>query len=253
MVKIRNWLAGSYHYVKGLGVLDGLLFSWADIWKIRKLREVTIGGQRLFLRTHSTDFRVAEMILLHGEFRHIAAVAPKVIFDIGANIGAAAVFFAIAYPNATIYAFEPEKDNFALLEKNCANISNIVPIKKAIWNSQMMREIINRKTGEWGYTILPAEEETSGIGQVVECTTIKDFMDQAGLEKIDILKIDIEGCEREVFLNSGEWIDRVEIIIVELHDRICAGCTTAFESATRGFEKKRINGEKVVASRKPST
>lgn len=45
---------------------------------------------------------------------------------------------------------------------------------------------------------------------------------------IDLLKLDIEGAEKEVFLHgSEEWLDQVDVIAVELHDRLEPGCRAA--------------------------
>jgi FkbM family methyltransferase len=253
MVDFRDWLAQTGHYLLALGLIEGLRFSWADIRGIRELREVQLGGQKIFLRTASSDFRVAEGILVRGEYRLVQAEHPMTILDVGANIGASAIYFAHAYPEATVYAFEPEAGNFEVLKKNCGPWRNIVPLPQAIWSRAMSREIQNRKTGAWGYTVAEVEGEASELGQRVECISIPDFMEQRGLAKIDILKIDIEGGEKEIFEHADGWIDRVAVLAVELHDRICPGCTEAFERAARGFDQKEAEGEKIVARRSPPT
>ena len=250
---VRDWLAQTYHYLKELGLAEGLRFSWADIWGIRELREVQLGGQCISLRTASSDFRVAEGILVRGEYRLVQADHPKTILDVGANIGAAAIYFAHAYPDATVYAFEPEAGNFEVLKKNCEPWRNIVPLPLAIWSRAMSREIQNRKTGAWGYTVAEVEGGSHGLGQLVECIAIPSFMEQRGLPRIDILKIDIEGGEKEIFEHADGWIDRVDVVVAELHDRICPGCTAAFERATRAFDQRRAEGEKRAVSRTRKT
>ena len=52
-------------------------------------------------------------------------INPKVILDIGGNIGITSIFLAKVFPNASIYTFEPLKENFELLEKNIQNYPNI--------------------------------------------------------------------------------------------------------------------------------
>jgi hypothetical protein len=58
---------------------------------------------------------------------------------------------------------------------------------------------------------------------------------ETGIECIDLLKMDIEGAEREVF-ESGEWISRVGAIAIELHDHIKPGCRLAVEALTKGWK-----------------
>lgn len=75
-------------------------------------------------------------------------------------------------------------------------------------------------------------------------------MDEYDLDFIDILKMDIEGSEKNVFENAKDWIDKVGMITVELHDRICMGCSRAFYLASREFTRYEMNGEKINAYRK---
>ncbi len=248
-VDFRDWLVQTTHYLRALGFVEGVAFSCADVRRHRELRRVRMGDFELGLRTASSDFRVAEGILLRDEYDAVRAEDPRVILDVGANIGAAAIWFASRYPGATVYAFEPELDNFRVMERNCSLWKNIIPLRQAVWSRSMVREIQNRKTGAWGYTLADLGSAACAMGQTVDCISLPDFMRQRGLERIDILKIDIEGGEKDLFEHADGWIGRVDVLAVEMHDRICPGCTEAFERAAGGFDMRRMGGEKVIASR----
>ena len=58
---------------------------------------------------------------------------PKLILDVGANVGATSMFFAINYPNARIFSFEPTEMNFRWLQKNTESFKNITRIKKGAY------------------------------------------------------------------------------------------------------------------------
>src|SRR4029453_16016552 len=73
--------------------------------------------------------------------------------------------------------------------------------------------------------------------------TIDRLMRQYGWDYIDLLKIDIEGAEKEVFETSASWIGKVGIIVVELHDRSKAGCSRSVYAAVKGFELEWCKGE----------
>lgn len=247
---IRDWVAQAGHYLAGMGLRDAMRFAWADLRGLQRVREVRLGGIQLNLRTASSDFRVAEGILVHGEYAEALRGRPRVILDVGANIGASALYFAQHCPEATVYAIEPEAGNYAILEKNVRHWPRIVPVRQAIWSRNMEREVRSRRTGAWGYTLLDSAGRGGyGLGQMADCVTIPEFMRQHGLEKIDLLKMDIEGGEKEIFEHSEEWMDRVGVLVVELHDRICPGCSDAFENAVRGFSHRCREGEKVVVWR----
>ncbi|GHT40273.1 hypothetical protein FACS189443_0370 [Planctomycetales bacterium] len=60
-------------------------------------------------------------------------------------------------------------------------------------------------------------------------------MQDYNIKNIDVLKIDVEGSEKEIFENSDEWIDFVNVFLIELHDRIKPGCAKAFFNAINRF------------------
>jgi hypothetical protein len=74
-------------------------------------------------------------------------------------------------------------------------------------------------------------------------------MRELRIEHIDILKIDIEGAEREVLRDPSAWIGNVDTLIVELHERLKLGCNRSFYNATNGFDDEWIQGENVYVTR----
>lgn len=136
-----------------------------------------------------------------------------------------------------------------MLLKNTQGYPNVTAIKAAIWGSDDKRTIQNRNTGHWGYTISETENQVESTGQEIDCLTINSLMKKHEKEFIDILKMDIEGGEKDVLEKSSEWIDAVNVITVELHDRICMGCDRAFYLATQDFKTFEKHGEKVTAYR----
>ena len=74
-------------------------------------------------------------------------------------------------------------------------------------------------------------------------------MSRYGIEFIDILKLDIEGAELEVFETSESWIGKVGMLAVETHDRFRPGCSKAFERVGVSFPQRFRQGEIEFASR----
>jgi hypothetical protein len=72
--------------------------------------------------------------------------------------------------------------------------------------------------------------------------TVDALMDSRGLDAIDVLEIDIEGAEKEVFTDASAWIDRVGVLMVELHERMKTGCNRAVYAATGGFATEWVQG-----------
>jgi hypothetical protein len=69
------------------------------------------------------------------------------------------------------------------------------------------------------------------------------------VDRVNLLKLDIEGSEKEVFSNARPWIDRVDAISIELHDRFKPGCTRAFFGAVTDFPIELRRGEKILVIR----
>lgn len=215
----------------------------------RRRLKVHIGNVRLFVRTRTADLRVAFSSLVDGEFDGIGLDNAAVIIDAGANIGTSAIAFSKIHPNATVFAIEPEAENFAMLEENVSPWSNIRPVRAAIAAVPGERSLFDRGTGPWGYTITDSPQTIVGLGQTVRCLTVSGVLDEFGIASVDVLKLDIEGGEKEVLKHSEEWIEKVRVIVAELHDKIIPGCEDAFKIATRSFEQESKFGEKVVAYR----
>jgi Methyltransferase FkbM domain len=74
-----------------------------------------------------------------------------------------------------------------------------------------------------------------------------DLLNRYNVPQVDILKLDIEGAEREVFAHNAEqWLDKVRVIGIELHDRWVPGCSRAFYQAVCGYDfNHTIIGESV--------
>jgi FkbM family methyltransferase len=213
------------------------------------LRSVTIKGTQVTVRTNTPDLSVAISSLYNEEYGHLRLSDPKIIVDAGANIGTSSIYLARRFPNAKIFAVEPEQGNFQLLRKNLEGYPNVIAVQAAFWGADGTRKIQNRFTGHWGYTVADTTNKTGETGQEVVCVTIDSFMNKHGIESIDLLKKDIEGGEKDVLANPQGWIDSVHSMTVELHDRISMGCTRAFYLATKDFDVFEIHGEKITAYR----
>lgn len=184
------------------------------------------------LRIDTSDFCAYRDVLIFRTKSYdpeIPDFRPKTIVDVGAHIGMASILFALKYPAARIIAIEPEPSNFAALVRNTAPFGTITPIHAALW----------REDGE--VTLGSSEAHTKGAFQIVEmgpqrvrAMTMDAVMGQTGIHSIDLLKVDIEGAEIEVF-ESCPWIRNVGVIAIELHDRVRPGCSSAVKRAAGGL------------------
>ena len=206
----------------------------------------------VFLRVPSSDVKVFHQIFIRNEYKFDVNREPEFIVDAGANVGLASVYFANQFPNARILAIEPEKENFEVLVKNVEPYPNVQPVLGALWSEKTEVEVVDHGLGNWGFMIeAPSSSGPSSNSrhQKIEAMTVDMILERYDVSKISLLKIDIEGAEREVFRNSSSWIDRVDSLIVELHEHMKPGCNRSFYSATGGFDIEWSQGEFVYLTR----
>jgi len=205
-----------------------------------------------FLRVPSSDVRTFDQIFIRKEYEFHVDRTPRIIVDAGANIGLTSMYFANKFPESKIIAIEPEGSNFQVLKRNVTPYENIIPVCGALWHENAKIDLVDPGLGEWGFmTQAGATEE--GYGEIlheIQGMTVDTIMKEQGIEHIDILKIDIEGAEREVFEDPSSWIDKVDALIVELHERMKSGCNRSFYRGSEGFDDEWVQGENVYLTRR---
>ncbi len=244
-------------------MLDRVLYYWSRLGfngaaaaAIGKLsgRPITVSVTRegtrhpIFLRVPSTDIKADEQVFRECQYQIDVKAAPSVIVDAGANIGLTSIYFANRFPDAKVFAIECEASNFRLLKRNVAAYDNIVPIHAALWGTDGEIEIVDTGLGHWGF-MTRTKNADSANSSCVRAITLSALLHEHGLSHVDLLKIDIEGAEREVFETCASWIGSVDTVIAELHDRLKPGCEAAFGRATASFDHRWRQGESVCASR----
>ncbi len=210
----------------------------------------------LFLRVPSSDVPTYKKIFVDQEYRLDPKQAPVVIVDAGANIGLASIYWAARFPQAKIIALEPEASNFQMLKRNTSQVGNIIPVCAALWGKNEEVELVDPGSGKWGFLAQKKGKGAEGCGLSgtrVQGVTLDRLMADYGLNRVDILKMDIEGSEKEVFDDAAAWIDRVDAVMVELHERLRVGCNRSFYLGTKGFDNEWVQGENVVLTRNKKT
>jgi len=202
-----------------------------------------------YVRNNTSDVAVYHGVMVNCEYAFIKEKDVKVIVDAGANIGFASIYFAKLFPNAKIIAIEPEETNFALLEENTKNYPNVIRLNRALWNEDGEINLIDTGLDNWGFMTLDSQNcaniTTPKLQKrhVVKTVTIESILKDYGFPAIDLLKIDIEGAEKEVLNSCQHWIGNVNSLIIELHERMKSGCEEAFNNMKNNFKYISQHGE----------
>jgi FkbM family methyltransferase len=226
------------------GIISGLViwvkFLSGNMDKI-KLRSIKYP---FALRKNTTDFEVFRQVF--SEYTGISYPQnAQVIIDGGANIGLFSVFMKNKYPDAKIICVEPDVENFKILQSNTGCYDNVYCENCGIWDKNTKLNVYDKfNLGKWG---IICEESPEGK---ISSVSIDFLLEKYNVKQVDILKLDIEGSEKQVFAGDCEkWLPKIKTIIIETHDRMVANCSkTFFQAINKHFSKYNLSlsGENMI-------
>lgn len=213
---------------------------------VRTIEAPWLGG-RVFVRPGTADMATIDQFLIGPYMPATTGDAPLTVVDCGANIGLAARFLKQAYPQATVVAIEPDEENHRMLQRNLEGLAGCHAVQAAVWpvdgRVSLERDGLRHSAFR--------TREASGADGTIEALSIPTIMERFGMQRIGLLKVDIEGAEKELFgAPDLSWLHRVDRVAVELHDLFKPGCGDAFFKAmARDNWTYRFYGEVVFCER----
>ena len=146
-------------------------------------------------------------------------------------------YFLSRFPRCDVVAIEPDPQNFELLRLNLSPYGKRArALRAAVWSHETkltLSEERYRDGREWSRQF---RECRPGEDSDLLTVNIGSILDESAHERISVLKVDIEGAEAVVFSKNYEsWIDRVDNMVVEIHDAPSFGdCAGVFGKAVAG-------------------
>ena len=233
MKNIYKMLSRCPNYVKRFGFIKGLLLLFKIESCIQKqssdISQYTVEGYKapINLRRTIGDHSIFWQCIVQVQYDFLKFPQSKRIIDIynninnslliidcGANIGLSVLWFARYFPEAIIYAIEPDSENFKLLQKNTEHLGEKVKcIQGAVWDKIEQVDIVNPNVGSIAFQVKSSESIDS-----VPTYTIDSICKLAGAEFPFIVKLDIEGAQAELFRGNTDWVGKTHLITLELDD-----------------------------------
>ena len=143
------------------------------------------------------------------------------IIDCGSNIGCSSEYFSRIFSKASILSLEPNNESLTFSKKNLIS-SRVTSINKAV-SSEDKKLLID---------IDDHDNRNSKISSVkgieIQSVSIKNLINDNNESIPFIIKIDIEGFENELFSKNYDWINKFDIIIIEIHDWMLPGEANSF-------------------------
>jgi FkbM family methyltransferase len=185
-------------------------------------------GRTIWYRPGSSDTELIYKILLRRGLKGEYAIEPKVlgaigevrtVLDIGANIGVSAIFFATAFPQARVFAFEPAPDNIPLLRRNTEPMLRVQVVPVALGEADGTLEFFSSEAAPnfGGFSRFEAGSDVARKTAVPVRHAGRQLA-ELGVGGADVIKVDVEGSEWEVLSSLGdEFLSRTKYIMGELH------------------------------------
>ncbi|MFC1932958.1 FkbM family methyltransferase [Chloroflexota bacterium] len=146
----------------------------------------------------------------------------SVIVDVGAHYGYFSLFASKnSDRNSSIIAIEPVKENYEILCKNITDcgLSNIKTVNMALSDTQGIQDIFKSRSHNCSSFSKDSNLLSSHQSEKVETLTLSDLFEKFNLQRIDFVKMDCEGAEYPVLLNSDtDTLSRIRTISIEFHD-----------------------------------
>jgi FkbM family methyltransferase len=140
--------------------------------------------------------------------------AVRSVMDLGANVGLATTVLAERLPGARFVCVEASPDTFAFLEKNLSrNVADAIAFNAAVVGEPGSFHV-QEGSRPGLHRVAPGR---GADGTEIEGMTVPQLLDRAGLERVDLMKVDIEGGEVGLLEHAAEWAPRVGAILLEVH------------------------------------
>jgi len=224
-----------------------ILFTWLRInlkfllfAKLLKLRREKIFGYKINAFNYGAIIILFEEIFYKNVYLFNSKNKKPIIFDCGANIGFATLFFKWLYPESEIYAFEPDKRVFEILKKNI--------LQNKLKNVHLFNSAISDKNGKIdffidlknpGSFVMSTKEGRMLKDKVtVDCISLPSLIEDREIQQIDFVKMDIEGSEKEAIqdLYKNNQLKKVTKLVIEYHHKI-SGHKSNLSEFLQIFEK----------------
>lgn len=180
----------------------------------QRSRRVNVGDLNLEYRVNRGDIWTMREVFTKQSYYlppNVFPSPPRTLLDLGANIGLVCAYYHREYQLEHIVAVEPDCDNLVLLRANAQH--NALPIS-------VVPAAVGRESGRGHFRC----SKSGSLGRVaddgdhmVEVVSVADLLDSFPGGRADIVKIDIEGGEADVFAGDLAWLRRVRVLVAEMH------------------------------------
>lgn len=180
----------------------------------------THDGLNITIRQNLFDARIIREIFLDKSYiRHFALPPNPIIVDIGGYIGDFSIYSVKYLKAAHVIVYEPTAENFKILKLNIEDngySDRITAVNKAVSDTDEVR--LNVQLHESEEVHVSAYWYEGAEKRRIPSVTLSGLFEAHQLDSVDLLKVDCEGCEYNIFPAVPDHIyDRIKNIVFEYH------------------------------------
>jgi FkbM family methyltransferase len=196
--------------------------SHEELLRNTDVLRVNFQGREVDFRfTNSVYMRNVVLLIFQGQeypILELPGFSPLTIVDVGANVGATAVYFHGAYPSAQIYCYEPSMENYCCLQENARLFSsNIHVFPYGLLDKDCQLPLYRGTSQTAQNSIVPSPETFSTPSECVRLVKASHEAAERGWKAISILKLDTEGCEVPILTEFLASVPAIDLLYCEYH------------------------------------
>lgn len=236
--RVKAGLLRLQQFMSAFGLRGACVFLKLHVGRTGKLVQVPVPGVgKAWIRKGTSDAMVYRQLFvereadprlfpqgkaLHEKYREIVGRGrTPLVIDCGANNGLSSLFLASLYPQAIVVAIEPSDANFGLLTANVKPHHTIRPLRAGVSDvADYYLRISNPETNPCGFRTEECYESDPGA---VPARTVPSILEEFPDCEPLIVKIDIEGWEKNLLRSNAEWLEKIPLLMIELHDWMFPG------------------------------
>ncbi len=170
-------------------------------------------GDSITYRLNRGDIQSIREVLMDEVYRPPFSTRPRVVVDLGANIGLTSLYYARRFRPTVLVAVEPDPANARLARRNLEPCGASL-IEAAIGPEDGVAWFDSSRDSNLGSVA------SSQSGSQVQMVSMSTLIETSGIETIDLLKMDIEGGEQALLTGDTAWLSSVNAIVAEFHPSV---------------------------------
>lgn len=182
-----------------------------------KMYSFAVHGMNVGMAQCATSGELEVLRYLHKRLAN--KPRPLVLFDAGANVGEYTLSMRRRFgEEAVIHSFEPSQPTFEILSKHTAGLKNIHCHQFGLGQEETSLDLFYDVPGSSiasFYSQRPDHDIKTNLHEKVHIRTIDSFCAENGIQRVDFLKIDVEGFELQVLQGAKGMIERDAISAIQ--------------------------------------